>query len=550
MKKKSYGGKILADCIKDLGVKTVFTVPGESFLPALNGLYDHKKEINVITCRHESGAANMAEAWGKLNGFPGVVFVTRGPGACHASIGVHTAMQDSSPMIMFIGQIHSKHIGREAFQEVDYYKMFGQPFSKAVFEIKSARNIPHVVKKAFHISTSDRPGPVIISLPEDILEQYATYKPIKSIQKKIPKISQSKLNNLLNRIERSNKPLIIIGGGDWSNDGARDLEYFANNNKIPYAVSFRRQSLVNSNKKCYIGDLSTSVDPKLIQCIKDSDLLLVVGARLGEMTTSGYSTINVNHKSKIIHVYPDKKEIGKVYKPLLGIKANSSNFSNLIRNKKIENINWQQWITNCRNNYIKYSTPPQYLSEPDMGKIMQILRENMPQNTIITIDAGNFSGWVQRFWKYTKPKTQLAPTSGAMGYSIPAAVSAKIARKNSPVIAFCGDGGFMMSSQELATCNQYKIKPLIIILNNKMLGTIRMHQEKNYPNRKIATDLVNPDFKVLSKSYNAHYENIKKHTQFLKALKRSLKANKAAVIEIEIDPQQITTRQRLKDLNN
>ncbi len=550
MEKKSYGGKILADCIRDLGVNTVFTVPGESFLPALNGLYDHKKQINVITCRHESGAANMAEAWGKLSGFPGVVFVTRGPGACHASIGVHTAMQDSSPMIMFIGQIHSKHIGREAFQEVNYYKMFGHPFSKAVFEIKNAKSIPNIIKNAFHISTSGRPGPVIISLPENILEQYAKYKPIKLLKNNLPKIPQSKVNKLLGLIEKSSKPLIIIGGGDWSKDGAKDLEYFANSNNIPYAVSFRRQSLVNSNKSCYIGDLSTSVDPKLVQSIKDSDLILVVGARLGEMTTSGYSTINVNHKSKIIHIYPDPKELGKVYKPLLGIRANSSNFSKVIRNKKIVNISWHAWSSNCRNNYIKYSTPPQYSSEPDMGKIMQILREYMPQNTIITIDAGNFSGWIQRFWKYTKAKTQLAPTSGAMGYSIPAAISAKIAKKNSPVIAFCGDGGFMMSSQELATCNQYKIKPIIIIINNKMLGTIRMHQEKNYPNRKIATDLVNPDFKILSKGYNAHYENIKKHSQFLGALKRSIKSNKASVIEIEIDPEQITTRQRLKDLNN
>jgi acetolactate synthase-1/2/3 large subunit len=549
MEKKSYGGKILADCIRDLGVSTVFTVPGESFLAVLNGLYDHKNKIDIITCRHESGAANMAEAWGKLTGFPGVVFVTRGPGACHASIGVHTAMQDSSPMIMFIGQIHSKHKGREAFQEVDYHKMFAQPFSKAIFEIKSAKSIPNIVQQAFYISTSDRPGPVIISLPEDILEQYAKYKSIKALKHDFTKISPSKITNVLNKIEKCKKPLIIVGGGDWDKDGAKHIEHFANTNKIPYAVSFRRQSLVNSNGRYYIGDLSTSVDPKLIDGVKASDLILVVGARLGEMTTGGYSTIKTNQKNKIIHIYPDKKELGKVYKPLIGIKANSSIFSKLIKDKKIKNVKWNYWAKSCRKNYIEYSTPPKYTSEPDMGKIMLILRENMPKDTIITIDAGNFSGWIQRFWKYTKVKTQLAPTSGAMGYSIPAAISAKIAKKSTRVIAFCGDGGFMMSSQELATCNQYKIKPIIIIINNKMLGTIRMHQEKNYPNRKIATDLVNPDFKILSKSYNAHYENIKNHKQFLNALKRSLNSNKAAVIEIEIDPQQITTRQKLKDLN-
>jgi len=550
MEKQSYGGKILADCLMDLGVNTVFTVPGESFLAALNGLYDHKNDIDIITCRHESGAANMAESWGKLNNLPGIVFVTRGPGACHASIGIHTAMQDSSPMIMFIGQINSKHKGREAFQEVDYHKMFGQPFSKAVFEIKNAKSIPNIVQKAYYISTKERPGPVIISLPEDILEQYAKYKPIKPIKHIFSKIPHTKLNNLLLRIEKSKKPLIIIGGGDWGKDGAKDLENFANTNKIPYAVSFRRQSLVNNNNNFYIGDLSTSVDPKLIKSVKESDLILVVGARLGEMTTSGYSTIKTNDKSKIIHVYPEIKEIGKVYKPILGIRSNSTIFSKLISNKKIKNINWAEWAASCRENYIKYSTPPKYYSEPDMGKIMLILRENMPKDTIITIDAGNFSGWIQRFWKYTRVKTQLAPTSGAMGYSIPAAISAKIAKKNTPVIAFCGDGGFMMSSQELATCNQYKINPIIIIINNKMLGTIRMHQEKHYPNRTIATDLVNPDFKLLSKGYNAHYENIKNHKQFLSALNRSINSNKAAVIEIEIDPQQITTRHKLKDLNN
>ena len=459
-------------------------------------------------------------------------------------------MQDSSPMIMFIGQINSKHKGREAFQEVDYHQMFGQPFSKAVFEIKNAKSIPNIVQKAYYISTKDRPGPVIISLPEDILEQYAKYKPIKPIKHIFSKITPKKLDNLLIKIEESKKPLIIIGGGDWDKDGAKNLENFANTNNIPYAVSFRRQSLVNNNKNCYIGDLSTSVDPKLIKSVKESDLILVVGARLGDMTTSGYSTIKIKQKSKIIHVYPDEKELGRVYKPIIGIKANSSIFSKIISNKKIKNIQWEEWTKSCRENYIKYSNPPKYFSEPDMGKIMLILRENMPQNTIITIDAGNFSGWIQRFWKYTKAKTQLAPTSGAMGYSIPAAISAKISKKNTPVIAFCGDGGFMMSSQELATCNQYKIKPIIIIINNKMLGTIRMHQEKNYPNRKIATDLVNPDFKLMSKSYNAHYEKITHHKNFLTALKRSLNSNKAAVIEILIDPKQITTRQKLKDLNN
>tara|TARA_B100000686_G_C16792332_1_gene979631 strand:- start:2226 stop:3878 length:1653 start_codon:yes stop_codon:yes gene_type:complete len=550
MAKKEDGGKILANCLSNSGVKTIFTVPGESFLAVLNGLYDYKNKIKIITCRHEACASNMAEASGKLTGFPGIAFVTRGPGACHASIGVHTAMQDSSPMILFIGQINSKHRGKEAFQEINYYKMFEPPFSKRVFEISNSKNIPEIIKKSFEIAINGRPGPVIISLPENILEIKSEFKPIKQIIKTEISPNIKKINEVIKILKRSRKPMIIIGGGDWNNFGAKDLVHFANKNDIPFAVSFRRQSLVNNKNKNYIGDLSTSVDPNLTNTVKNSDLILVVGARLGEMTTGGYTTIKVKEKNKIIHVYPDKKEIGKVFNPILGIHSNSNSFSKAIKYKKIKNINWSKWATNGRQDYLSYMKPPKYNKEPNMGKIMLILREIMPKNTIITIDAGNFSGWIQRFWSYSIPKTQLAPTSGAMGYAIPAAISAKLTKKGNPVIAFCGDGGFMMSSQELATCHQFKINPIIILINNNMFGTIRMHQEKNYPNRKIATDLINPNFKSLCKGYNAHYENILHHKTFKLALKRSLKLNKATVIEIKIDPQQITTRQKLKDLNN
>ncbi len=548
MSKKIDGGKILANSLNDAGVKIIFTVPGESFLAALNGLYDHKKNIKVITCRHETGASNMAEASGKLTGFPGIAFVTRGPGACHASIGVHTAMQDSTPMILFIGQINSHHKSREAFQEVDYYKMFSPPFSKAVYEINKAKDIQDIVLKSFNLAVSGRPGPVIISLPENMLEEKTYYK-IKKYFKRIEiDPNEKQIKKTITILEKAQKPLIIIGGGDWNNEGAKDLVYFANANNIPFAVSFRRQSLVNNYNKNYIGDLSTSVDPLLTDYVKESDVILTVGARMGEITTAGYTTIKTEEKNKIIHVYPNKSELGKVFKPILSIHSNSNNFSSAIKNKLLKEINWNKWSLRGRTNYLTYKSPPNYTKEPNMGKIINLLKSKMPKNTIITVDAGNFSGWIQRFWEYSIPKTQLAPTSGAMGYSIPAAISAKLIKKKSPVIAFCGDGGFMMSSQELATCNQYNIKPIIIVINNRMLGTIRMHQEKNYPKRKIATDLINPDLKLLCKGYNAHYENVKHHKNFSNALNRCLKCNKAAVIEIEVDPQQITTRQKLKDL--
>ena len=550
MLKKANGGKIIADCLYAVGVKFIFTVPGESFLAVLDGLYNYKNEIQLVTCRHEAGASNMAEAAGKLSGFPGIAFVTRGPGACHASIGIHTAMQDSSPMILFIGQINSKHKNREAFQEVNYHKMFGPPFSKGVFEIEKADKIPFIINKAFNLSINGRPGPVIISLPENMLESEKKYIPIKPIKRIEISPNINNINKVVNILEKAKKPLIIIGGGDWNDDGAKDLEYFASKNNIPFAVSFRRQSLVNNLNKNYIGDLSTSVDPNLTNYVKSSDIILTVGARMGEITTAGYKTIDTKDKNKIIHVYPDKNELGKVYKPLLSILSNSSTFSKTIRNKKILNSNWSYWAKKGKENYVLYNTPPNYTQEPNMGKIMRLLKNKMPKNTIVTIDAGNFSGWVQRFWSYTMPKTQLAPTSGAMGYSIPAAISAKLIKKRNYVIAFCGDGGFMMSSQELATCHQFNIKPIIILINNNMLGTIRMHQEKNYPKRKIATDLINPDFKSLCKGYHAHYEKIKNHRYFIQALNRSIESNKAAVIEIEIDAQQITTSKKLTDFHN
>ena len=547
---KKNGGQILAESLYNHGINTIFMVPGESYLAAIDGLYDYRNEIKLITCRHESGAANMAESYGKISKQPGIVFVTRGPGACHASVGVHTAMQDSTPMILFIGQITRKNKGKEAFQEVDYEKMFTPPFCKWTYEIKNAEELPKVINKAFQVSLSGRPGPVVISLPEDMLEEKIQYKPLgpEKIFTVSPKVKP--IESALKILSKSSKPLIIVGGGDWNEKGAKDLVHFAEKNYIPIAVSFRRQALVNNNSTSYVGDLSTSVDMNLVKYVKSADLILVIGARLGEMTTKGYTTIPKNGKQKIIHIYPDSNELGKVYAPLIGIKSNSSECAKMLRGKLIKNITWKKWTKMGNDNYIRYSTPAPYKTEPDMGKIMTYLKQTMPNNTIVTIDAGNFSGWIQRFWTFSEPLTQIAPTSGAMGYAIPAAIAAKIAKKHTQVIGFCGDGGFMMSSQELATANQYGIKPLIILINNSMLGTIRMHQEIHFPRRIITTDLINPDFKLLASSYNWHSERVQKSSEFPDALDRSIRSNKAAVIEIQVDPNQITTNKTIKDLNN
>ena len=546
--RKKNGGHILVECLYELGIKTVFMVPGESYLTVLDGFYDYRTKIKTITCRHESSASNMAEAYGKITKSPGITFVTRGPGACHASVGVHTAMQDSTPMILFIGQITSKNKGKEAFQEVEYKNMFAPPFCKWVHEINNTEEIPKVINEAYKISMSGRPGPVVIALPEDFLEKKISYKTLKLEKINLIQPKDPSIEAVISILTKSSKPLIIAGGGDWDKRGAEDLVHFAEKNKIPIAVSFRRQALVDNNSPSYIGDLSTSVDTNLIKYVKRSDLILVVGARLGEMTTKGYTTISVKGKSKIIHVYPESKEIGKVYTPIIGIRSNSSEFSKKLRKKVIKNVTWEKWTKTGNYNYRLYSTPPQYKTEPNMGKIIAHLKNTVPSNTIVTIDAGNFSGWIQRFWTFSKPNTQLAPTSGAMGYAIPAAIAAKIAKSNTQVIGFCGDGGFMMSCQELATANQYGVKLVIIVINNNMLGTIRMHQEIYFPQRTIGTDLINPDYKLLAEAYNFHNEKVKLTREFPHALERALNSHKASLIEIQIDPDQITTNKRIDEL--
>lgn len=544
---KKTGGHIIADSLYRMGIKTIFMVPGESYLNAIDGLYNYRNKIKVITCRHEAGAANMAEAYGKISKSPGIAFVTRGPGACHASIGVHTAMQDSTPMILFVGQISSNYKGREAFQEVEYRNMFAPPFCKWVYEIKDANEIPSILKKAYEISICDRPGPVVISLPENILEKKTPYKFLKP-NKIIPtRPNNQSIESVISILNKSSKPLIILGGGDWDEKGSKDITQFAEKNRVPIAVSFRRQSLINNNSPIYVGDLSTSVDAKLINFVKRSDLILAIGTRLGEMTTKGYTTIPIQGKS-IIHVYPNSEEIGKVYTPIIGIKSNSTEFVKKLRRKVIKNITWKKWTRMGNNNYTLYSSPAKYKTEPDLGKIIVYLKNALPKNTIVTIDAGNFSGWIQRFWTFTEPNTQLAPTSGAMGYAIPAAIAAKIYKKNTHVIGFCGDGGFAMSCQELATANQYGIKPIIIVFNNNMLGTIRMHQEIHFPKRVIGTNLINPDFCLLANAYNLHSEQVKSSKEFPDALDRTLKSDKAAVIEIKVDPDQITTNKKINDI--
>ncbi len=546
------GGEILADQLILHGADTVFAVPGESYLAALDAFHDRTDSIRLVICRHEAGAANMAEAYGKLTRKPGVCFVTRGPGACHASVGVHTARQDSSPMVLLVGQIARETRGREAFQEIDVRDTFQPPFSKWAVEVESASRLPEILHTAFRTAATGRPGPVVVGLPEDMLKESvvaADSLPWHPTPMHPPPDSVIRVRELL---EDAEQPLIIAGGGAWTNEGLEDLTTFARESSIPIVVSFRRQDLINNNDSAYAGDLSSSVDPLLVRRVRKASHLLVVGARLGEMTTGGYTSPSPSQKkATLIHVYPDSSELGRVYPPDLAITADASTFSSALHaGGPLAGLAREEWFQSARRDYEQSSEPSAYEHDLDMGAVMRHLGETMPDDTVITIDAGNFSGWPQRFWRFRRTHTQLGPTSGAMGYSIPAGVAAAIIRPESPVLSFVGDGGFLMASQELATAIQYGATPIVLLINNAMFGTIRMHQEQAHPGRAIGTDLHNPNFPALARAYGAHGERVSKTSEFAPAFERARASGSAAVIELVVNPEQITTRTTISKLRD
>lgn len=545
------GGEILADQLLIHGVDTVFAVPGESYLPVLDAFFDRRDALRLITCRHEAGAANMAEAAGKLTGRPGVCLVTRGPGACHASVGVHTAHQDSTPMLLLVGQVARDTRGREAFQEIDVRDMFQAPMAKWAVEIEDTGRLPELLHAAFRTATSGRPGPVVVGLPEDMLQEAAqvgdagTWTPARAHP---APTDVARAHRLLAEAER---PLLIAGGSNWTPAGREALATLAEVADAPVAVSFRRQDLVDNEHLHYAGDLSTSVDPRLVERVKDATLLLVLGARLGEMTTGGYATLRPGRQLvPLVHVHPDPFELGRVFIPDLAVAADPGAFAAALADRDFPaGPARQAWREAAHSDYLRASTPEPYAADLDMGQVMLHLRATMPSDTVITVDAGNFSGWAQRFWRFRHPRSQLGPTSGAMGYSVPAGVAASILAPEREVVSFVGDGGFLMSGQELATAAQHGARPLVLIVNNSMYGTIRMHQERSYPGRTIGTDLKNPDFAVLAKVYGAHGERVTRTDQFPDALGRARASGTAAVIELVVDPDQITTRTTLAQLH-
>ena len=541
------GGRVLIDALRIHGVDTVFCVPGESYLAALDALYDARGTMATITCRHEGGAANMAEAYGKLTGRPGIVMVTRGPGACHASIGLHNAAQDSTPLVLFIGQVERGHSDREAFQEIEY-RRFLEPLCKWVVQIDDSARIPELVSQAFHRACSGRPGPVAVAIPEDVLARETDVEDAGPYTAVSPGVASDTLPALRALLAGAQRPLVIVGGGGWTSRASEDLGRFVGANALATAASFRCQDRLDNTHPCYAGDLGLGIDPNLAERVRGADLLLVIGARLGEMTTGGYRLVTPPRpRQAIVHVHPDPGELGRVYQPALAVCAGSAEFLRAAAAMPpVDASAWRDSTARAHREYLQSVEPTPDLPGPvRMGEIMAHLRERLPPEAILTTDAGNFSAWMHRHYIYRTFPSQVGPTSGAMGYGIPAAIAARHVHPDRPVVAFCGDGGALMAGQEIATALRHGIDPVILIVNNSMYGTIRMHQERDYPDRVIATDLTNPDFVAWARSFGAFAARVGRTDEFPDAFEDAMSAGRAAVIELRINPELLTTRETL-----
>jgi len=535
------GGRILVEQLLVHGADLAFCVPGESFLPVLDALHEHRERLPLVTCRHESAAANMAEAHAKLTGRPGLCFVTRGPGATQASVGVHTAFQDSTPMILCIGDVGSDFRHREAFQEVDFAAMFA-PLAKWAARIDDVARIPEYVNRAFTVAMSGRRGPVVLALPEDLLTStsaVADAGPYAPVHAEPGAVELERLRVLLAGARR---PLVVLGGSGWTREACEDIRKFAESNHLPVSCAFRFQDLFDNRHAHYVGDVGIGINPILAERVRTADVLLVVGARMGEMTTSGYTLIDSPvPRQKLVHVMSGAEELGRVYQAELPILASMGRFARAVAAMPpVDAAAWKASVPEARADYEAWTARREIPGKVQMWDIVRWLGEHLPEDAILCNGAGNYATWLHRFHRYTGLRTQLAPTSGAMGYGVPAAIAAKIAEPGRTVVAFAGDGCFLMAGQELATAVQYGAAVVIVIVNNGMYGTIRMHQEKHYPGRVHGTDLVNPHFAAYARSFGAVGEIVEETAQFGPAFERCLASGKPAVIEVRIDPQAIT----------
>jgi acetolactate synthase I/II/III large subunit len=534
-------GRLLVDQLLVHGADLAFTVPGESFLAVLDGFYDVQDRLKLVVCRHESAAANMAEAYGKLTNRPGLCFVTRGPGATQAAVGVHTAFQDSTPMILFVGDVGSDFRDREAFQEVDFAAMFA-PLAKWAARIDSAERIPEYLARAFQVATSGRRGPVVLALPEDMLTRETTAADARHYVAAEAHPGRENMEHFQHLLAAAKSPLVILGGSAWTLEACHDIQRFVEANGLPCACAFRFQDLFDNRHPNYVGDVGIGINPALATRVRAADLLVVIGARLGEMTTSGYTLLDSPvPRQKLVHVHAGAEEIGRVYQPELGIVSAMPHFARACAAiPPAEAPAWKGAAAEARADFLAWSARRQTPGRVQMWDVIDYLNRNCPEDTIYCNGAGNFATWLHRFHRYTGWRTQLAPTSGAMGYGVPAAIAAKIARPERTVVCLAGDGDFLMAGQELATAVQYDAAVVIIVVNNGIYGTIRMHQEKHYPGRVIGTDIVNPDFAAYARSFGAVGEIVEETAQFGPAFDKCVASGKPAVIEVRTDPQAIT----------
>lgn len=543
-----HGGRILADQLKIQGCDRVFLVPGESYLAVLDGLYD-VPEIEPVVCRQEGGAAMMADAYGKLTGRPGVCFVTRGPGATNASAGVHIAFQDSTPMILFIGQVGRDMVDREAFQEVDYRQMFA-PLAKWAAQIDTVERIPEYISHAYHVALSGRPGPVVLALPEDMLTETVVVPDAKPANPGYAKPNRDDMATFADMLAKAERPMMVLGGPGWSDDARRSVEAFSARTGLPVCTSFRAQDYFDNDHPNYAGHSGIGPIPSLRDAIRDADLLIVVGARMGEMTTSGYTQMDIpNPKQSLIHIHPDASELGRVYRPDLSIVAATSAFA-----AALQDVEVAQLATNAKRTadlnqgYRDSLTPLPTPGDVRMEEVLSHVAATLPADAIITNGAGNYAGWVHRYYRFRTYRTQLAPTSGSMGYGMPAAVAAKLTAPDREVVCFAGDGCYMMHGQELATAVTHGLDMTVIVSNNGTYGTIRMHQEREYPSRVSGTDLSNPNFAKLAEAYGALGIRVERSEDFPDAFAKARAHKGPALIELMTSAEAISVSTTISKL--
>lgn len=537
-----HGGKVLIDALVGQGVRRVFCVPGESYLAALDALYD--ASIKTIVARQEGGAAMMAEAHGKLTGSPGIAFVTRGPGATNAASGVHVAFQDSTPMILFIGQVASDQQDREAFQEVDYRSMYG-PLAKWVAQIDRVDRIGEYVSRAFHVAQAGRPGPVVLALPEDVLSAQTTLPPaLPRATVPASRPSATDIDEIIRRLSASERPFVLVGGGGWTGEAAKALGHFAERSQVPVGTSFRCQDFLDNRHPNYAGDVGIGPNPKLAQAFEDADLLLVLGARLGEMTTGGYTLLTPpKTRQTLIHVHADANELGRVFHPDVAVACRPAAMVEALADKASPPKHDRgAYVRACHAAYDAWQKPQPTIGDLRMEQVVAHLSQVLPDDAIVTNGAGNYAGWLHRYYRFKTWRTQLAPTSGSMGYGLPAAIAAKLEAPEREVVCLAGDGCLQMVIQEFGAAAQYDANIVVLVANNGVYGTIRMHQHRTYPGRPSGTDLINPDFAALARAYGGHGEAVTRDEDFPEALDRARQAGKPALLDLKIDPRALAPR--------